>query len=135
MTNIPILGWYNQRNVGDEAFKDVFRAVTHEVDPSVKVSFHAQRLPSPTPEKIILGGGDVIRPYYLEKIPGNVAVFPVGVGLGYESEIDLLAKTTVPFALFRNLDDVELARSKSISAEYSPDLTFFCNAPEPIAVE
>ncbi len=55
MTNIPILGWYNQKNVGDEAFKDVFRAVGHEVDPTVTVSFHTQRLPSPTPEKIILG--------------------------------------------------------------------------------
>src|ERR1700750_486926 len=69
MTNIQILGWYNQRNVGDEAFKDVFRAAAHEVDPAVTVSFHTQRLPSPTPEKIILGGGDVIRPYYLHKIP------------------------------------------------------------------
>jgi polysaccharide pyruvyl transferase WcaK-like protein len=135
MTNIPILGWYNQRNVGDEAFKDVFRAVVHEMDPSLTVSYHAQRLPSPTPEKIILGGGDVIRPYYLEKIPENVAVFPVGVGLGYESELDLLEKAIVPFALFRNLDDVELARSKSIDAKYSPDLTFFSNIPEPIAVE
>ena len=135
MTNIPILGWYNQKNVGDEAFKDVFRAASHEVDPAVTVSFHTQRLPSPTPEKIILGGGDVIRPYYLQKIPPEVAVFPIGAGIGYESEIDLLRNVRIPFALFRNVGDVELARSKSINAEYSPDLTFFSNEPDPFPVE
>jgi hypothetical protein len=110
MTNIPILGWYNQRNVGDEAFKDVFQATVREVNPTATVSFHTQRLPSPTPEKIILAGGDVIRPYYLQKIPPSVAVFPIGVGLGYESEIDLLKNAKVPFALFRNIDDVKLSK-------------------------
>src|SRR5690242_16322638 len=135
MTNIPILGWYNQRNVGDEAFKDVFQATVREVDPTATVSFHTQRLPSPTPEKIILGGGDVIRPYYLQKIPPSVSVFPIGVGLGYESEIDLLKNAKVPFALFRNIDDVKLASLKSIPAEYSPDLTFFLNEPDPFPVE
>src|SRR5690349_21478970 len=117
MTNIPILGWYNQKNVGDEAFKEVFGAVVREVDPGVTVSFHTQRLPSPTPEKVILGGGDVIRPYYLQKIPPDVAVFPIGVGLGYESEIDLLRSAKIPIALFRNLEDVNIAQSRSIMAE------------------
>jgi polysaccharide pyruvyl transferase WcaK-like protein len=135
MTNIPVLGWYNQKNVGDEAFKEVFGAVVHEVDPTATVSFHTQRLPSPTPEKVILGGGDVIRPYYLQKIPPDVAVFPIGVGLGYESEIDLLKNVRIPIALFRNIADVKLARSKSITAEYSPDLTFFLNEPDPFPVE
>jgi hypothetical protein len=30
MANIPILGWYDQQNVGDEAFKDIFRAAIQE---------------------------------------------------------------------------------------------------------
>ena len=135
MTNIPILGWYNQQNVGDEAFKDVFCVAVREVDPSVTVSFHAQRLESPTPPKIILGGGDVIRPHYLQKIPPQVSVVPVGAGLGYESEIDLLAPVQVPFAVFRNHSDVELARSKGITAEYSPDLTYFLDQPEPLPLQ
>jgi len=135
MTNIPILGWYNQKNVGDEAFKDIFGAVVRDVDPAATVSFHTQRLPSPTPDKIILGGGDVIRPYYLQKIPSDVAVFPIGVGLGYESEIDLLQNVRVPAALFRNIEDVKIAHTKSIMAEYSPDLTFFLNEPDPFPVE
>jgi hypothetical protein len=134
MTNIPILGWYNQQNVGDEAFKDVFRSAAHEVDPALTVSFHTQRLTSPPPEKIILGGGDVIRPYYLQKIPPEVRVFPLGVGLGYESEIDLLEKARVPFALFRNLDDVELASTRGITAQYCPDLTYFLNEPDPLPI-
>jgi polysaccharide pyruvyl transferase WcaK-like protein len=136
MANIPILGWYDQQNVGDEAFKDIFRAAIQEADPSTTVSFHApfNPLKSPSPDKVILGGGDVIRPFYLEKIPPEVKVVPLGVGLGYESEIELLGNVRVPFALFRNLDDVELARSKGISAEYCPDLTFFLNEPERLPI-
>ena len=136
MTNIPVLGWYHQKNVGDEAFKDVFLAALRDADPSATVSFHTpfNALKAPLPEKVILGGGDVIRPFYLEKIPREVKIFPLGVGLGYESEIELLGRANVPFALFRNLDDVELAHSKQIDAEYCPDLTFFINEPEPSPV-
>ena len=131
MTNIPILGWYHKQNVGDEAFKDVFRAAVRQVDPSATLSFHTYALKSPTPEKILLGGGDVIRPFYLSKIPPGVRIVPMGVGLGYETEIDLLAEANVPFALFRNVEDVELARLKGINAEYCPDLTYFLTEPEP----
>jgi polysaccharide pyruvyl transferase WcaK-like protein len=137
MANIPILGWYHQQNVGDEAFKDVFRAAIGEANRSVTVSFHTpfNTLRSPTPEKVILGGGDVVRPFYLQKIPPEVKIFPVGVGLGYPSEVELLKGARVPFALFRNRDDVELARANGITAEYMPDLTFFLNTPDPFSLE
>jgi len=136
MTNIPILGWYHQKNIGDEAFKDVFRAAIRQADPSVTVSFHTpfNSLKSPPPGKVILGGGDVIRPFYLQKIPPDVKIFPLGVGLGYESEIDLLETANTPFALFRNVADAELARSKGINTEYCPDLTFFLNDPESVPI-
>jgi polysaccharide pyruvyl transferase WcaK-like protein len=136
MTNIPVLGWYHQKNVGDEAFKDVLLAALRDADPSATVSFHTpfNALKAPLPHKVILGGGDVIRPFYLEKIPHEVKIFPIGVGLGYESEIELLGRANVPFALFRNLDDVKLAHSKEINAEYCPDLTFFIHEPEPAPV-
>jgi len=132
MTNIPVLGWYHQKNVGDEAFKDVFRAALRDVDPSATISFHTpfSALKSPLPDKVILGGGDVIRPFYLEKIPPEVKIFPLGVGLGYESEIELLAKANIPFALFRNLKDVELAHTKHVNARYCPDLTFYIKESE-----
>jgi polysaccharide pyruvyl transferase WcaK-like protein len=136
MVNIPILGWYHQQNVGDEAFKDVFRAAIRDADPSVTVSFHTpfNALQSPPPDKVILGGGDVVRPFYLQKIPPQVKIFPLGVGLGYQSEIELLEKASVPFALFRNRDDVELARDRGITADYAPDLTFFLNKPDPVQI-
>ena len=137
MINIPILGWYDQQNVGDEAFKDVFRAAIRDVDSSFTVSFHTpfNPLKSPPPGKVILGGGDVIRPFYLQKIPPDVKIFPIGVGLGYQSEVQLLEKTKTPFALFRNKDDVELARSRGIVAEYAPDLTYFLNEPDPLPID
>jgi polysaccharide pyruvyl transferase WcaK-like protein len=130
MANIPILGWYNQQNVGDEAFKDVFRAVVREADPCLTVSFQTPYSPlQSSPDKVILGGGDVIRPFYLQNIPSGVKVFPLGVGLGYESEIELLENIQVPFALFRNSDDAKLAQSRGINAQYCPDLTYFLNDP------
>ena len=134
MTNIPILGWYHKKNVGDEAFKDVFQAAVRQVDPSAKLSFHTYALKSPIPEKILLGGGDVIRPFYLSKIPPGVKIIPIGVGLGYETEIDLLTDANVPFALFRNVEDVKIARHKGINAEYCPDLTYFLINSEPLAI-
>src|SRR5260221_3082482 len=136
MANIPILGWYNQQNVGDEAFKDIFQAAVRQVDPAARVSFHTpfNPLKSPPPDKVILGGGDVIRPFYLEKIPPEVKVFPLRVCLGYESEIELLEKAAVPFALFRNVLDAELANAKGINAKYCPDLTYFLDEPEPFPI-
>jgi polysaccharide pyruvyl transferase WcaK-like protein len=136
MTNIPVLGWYNQKNVGDEAFKDVFRIAIAQVDPFATISFDTPTnlVKSPSPDKVILGGGDVIRAYYLENIPSSVKIFPMGVGLGYESEIQLLENSTIPFALFRNVEDAELARSRGITAEYCPDLTYFLNEPEPLPI-
>ena len=134
MTNIPILGWYHQKNVGDEAFKDVFQAAARLLDPSATLSFHTYALGSPKPDKVILGGGDVVRPFYLSKISPGIKVVPMGVGLGYESEIELLEKASVPFALFRNMEDVKLACSKGINAEYCPDITYFLGEPEPLRV-
>lgn len=134
MTNIPILGWYHQKNVGDEAFKDVFQAAARLLDPSATLSFHTYALGSPKPDKVILGGGDVVRPFYLSKISPDIKVVPMGVGLGYESEIELLENASVPFALFRNMEDVKLACSKGINAEYCPDITYFLDEPEPLPV-
>jgi hypothetical protein len=67
MVAIPILGSYNKRNVGDDAFKEVFETVVPQIDPSAKISYHTERHISPENDKIILGAGDVVRPFYLER--------------------------------------------------------------------
>src|SRR3712207_4761835 len=107
MTSCGILGWYDKGNIGDEAFKDAFAEAIRDVDPGRgEPAFHVNE--APAGPKLILGGGDVIRPYYLDLIAPEQRIVPIGVGLGFESEIELLRGRDVPFALFRNRRDVEL---------------------------
>jgi hypothetical protein len=121
MVEIPILGWYNKRNIGDDAFKEVFEAIASKTDPGATITYYTQRKIPPNTDKIILGAGDVVRPFYLDRIPKEADIYIVGAGLGYQSEIGLLEGRSVPFALFRNEADAELARSHGIDSEYCPD--------------
>src|ERR1700690_1777427 len=132
---INILGWYNKGNCGDEAFKLAFKKI-----------FPTEELRFCTPDETtwpgadihILGGGDVIKPYYLDYIknyrmqhPGVVKDFYiVGAGLGYESELDLLKDLRPKTMFLRNLEDVYLAQAKGFDAEYTPDLVFNLDAAD-----
>jgi hypothetical protein len=84
---------------------------------------------------IILGAGDVVRPFYLDRIPKGTDIYIIGAGLGYESEIGLLEGRSVPFSLFRNEADAKLARSDGMNSEYCPDLTYFLEDPDPLPIE
>jgi polysaccharide pyruvyl transferase WcaK-like protein len=135
MVDVPILGWYDKRNVGDDAFKEVFEDVVLEADSTAKISYYTQRQISPGLNKIILGAGDVIRPFYIDKIPMDTSIFIIGAGLGYESEIELLGGRSVPFSLFRNKADVQIARSFGVEAEYCPDITYLIEGLEPLPIQ
>ena len=124
-----VLGWYNQQNVGDEAFKLAFLEGFRLLGEPVNLRFSTQRAPEGS--SVILGGGDVIKSAYIEKLLGKDAIFPIGVGLGYESEAELLKKLPVPIAVVRNLRDVEVLGSIGLSAEYCPDITFVLPVPSP----
>jgi len=135
MTKLTVLGWYNQRNVGDEAFKDALQLAASASGRRIELQFVTERLPPV--DRLILGGGDVIRDFYLGRIPTDVAIYPIGVGLGYATEVALLADRRVPAAFFRNRSDVEIAKSAGLNAEYCPDMTFILDneAPFDIALE
>lgn len=117
-----VVGFYGQANCGDDAFKDAFRALYPGEDFCFEIPDGAM---TPQPgARVILGGGDVIKSYYLDRIPVDQPFSIIGCGLGYTSEIDLLAGRTVEFAMLRNRADVELARQRGISAVYAPDICF-----------
>ena len=118
---INCLGWYNRGNVGDEAFKLAHK----ELFPSCEAVYTSEEL---KPGVTILGGGDVIKSYYLNVIPPEHPYYALGVGLGYESETDLIGKN-LKMGFFRNKKDVLLANGKGIPALYTPDLTFVIEAP------
>lgn len=118
-----IIGWYGQNNCGDEAFKLAF--------PQILKTDNIQFSEFEDPNCInILGGGDVIKPYYLDRIKGPFYI--IGAGLGYESEIILLRNKQVIKAFFRNKKDVLLAKIAGINAEYTPDIVFSLPKPKKI---
>ena len=123
---VHILGFYNRFNVGDEAFRpamlDIFAG--HDVE------FHSidtyRKSPPPTPDVLVLGGGDVVTPYYLP-VASSVPCMKIGlgVGLGYESESNLAAKAGFDAWFFRNKADVDLVKTQTKAVvEYTPDLAF-----------
>jgi polysaccharide pyruvyl transferase WcaK-like protein len=125
---INILGWYNRGNCGDEAFKLAFK----KIFPTEELNFQTPDGPILPADKYILGGGDVINPYYIDWIneymiqhPGVMKEFyVVGAGLGYQSELSLLHKLRPKKVWFRNLEDVYYAESQGFSADWTPDLVF-----------
>lgn len=117
-----VVGWYGKANCGDDAFKDAF----HALFPGEVLTFDGGDRPITVPPgaRVILGGGDVIKSFYLDRIPINQNFSLMGCGLGYTSEVDLLAGRKVDIALLRNRADAELARARGINAVYAPDICF-----------
>jgi polysaccharide pyruvyl transferase WcaK-like protein len=115
-----ILGWYGRGNCGDDAFCNAFQAIL----PNEALSYESKFTALNPEEKLILGAGDVIKPYYLRLVPKDMPFVVVGGGLGYESEIELLRDRNLSLAILRNRRDVDLARAAGINAHYAPDICF-----------
>lgn len=121
---INFIGWYGRDNLGDEAFK-----LAHaELFPTAERVYTVDYV-DPTSDFHILGGGDVVKSFYLNKIPANLPYYALGVGLGYDSEIDLLKKKPPIQAYLRSYHDRSLAQDHGIKAEFTPDLTFILSPP------
>lgn len=121
--SLRIMGWYGRANCGDDAFVDAF----HELLPGRDLAFYEPTsgpLELAPSEELVLGGGDVIKPYYLSRIAEDQPFWMVGCGLGYESEISELAKLNIKGAILRNPSDVQIATEAGIPAIYAPDICF-----------
>ena len=117
---ISIVGWYGMNNVGDEAFRFVFPQFFegHEVEfvrPIQKCN---------NPDIVILGGGAVASPFYLNDLP-NCPRYAIGIDIAFVSEIDLLAKENFKAIYVRNGTDLEVMKQKINCPVFSiPDLAF-----------
>jgi polysaccharide pyruvyl transferase WcaK-like protein len=119
---INIVGWYGMKNVGDEAFRDVFEQMLkgHEL------MFVTPPNPCPPSDITILGGGAVTSPFYLDILSRDRPLYAVGVDMAYESEIELIAR--MPFRSIYNRNTTDLPTMKSrlpFTAETIPDLAFY----------
>jgi polysaccharide pyruvyl transferase WcaK-like protein len=117
---IAIVGWYGKSNVGDEAFRDAMLDIFH----GHTVSFVTPPRVPDSPDVVILGGGNVITPFYMDVLP-NCPRYALGVGLGYESEVELLEKYNFRHVIVRNVSDLPLLLQKlKCPVMATPDLAF-----------
>lgn len=121
MKKISIVGWYGKNNVGDEAFKLVFRKFfeNHDLEfvtpPQLCSSF----------DYLVLGGGAVASPFYLNTLPQGKKL-AIGIDLAYESEADLIASKEFRSVYVRTKTDCEILKNKVSFPVYAiPDLAFF----------
>ncbi|WP_166443635.1 polysaccharide pyruvyl transferase family protein [Rhabdaerophilum calidifontis] len=125
MSKIICLGYFDRGNSGDEAFK-----LAHEwFFDAENIEFHKARIPAEDVRcrPVILGGGDVVAPFFLNWIPQGTKFSMVGVGLKYEqSSIEALKArgNDLDFAWYRNRIDVDLCRDAGMNCDYIPDIVF-----------
>lgn len=132
MRKVSVVGYYDRGNCGDQALKS---AVAGMLDPHASLTFTTPDEKGPLHDLAVMGGGDVIKPYFLERIKGAKDVRVLGAGLGYESELDLLAsQKNVTEILFRNRCDAEAAKARGMNARYTPDIVFSLDVPTPLPV-
>jgi polysaccharide pyruvyl transferase WcaK-like protein len=117
---IQVLGYYHRGNAGDDFFEGVIRMLLNYPEP---LFFLQPGSYIDSAHLTILGGGDVIKPYYIDKIPKDKPYHVLGAGLGYESELDLLG-SNVKQVLLRNRIDAAEAQRRGFDAHYCPDLAF-----------
>lgn len=124
---VHVVGYYDMRNVGDEAFRPAIKSFfSQDTVEFYNIDIYKSPPPS-TPDVLVLGGGDVVTPYYLPTVSASPCPIKIGlgVGLGYESESDLAAAAGLSAWFFRNQKDVDLVRAKTdCVVEHTPDLAF-----------
>lgn len=103
MKKVTVLGWYGHRNIGDEAYKLAFPKLL----PNYKLEF-TNYLNGPT-TTIILGGGDVINPHFINQISRYTTADKYAFSVSTTGAVEQYLK------LFKRI----LSRDKDV-----PDFTF-----------
>jgi polysaccharide pyruvyl transferase WcaK-like protein len=118
---INVIGWYGKKNVGDEAF----RPAIDKIFENHRVEYITPPMPHTDPDIVVLGGGAVVSPFYLDSLPPNCKRYALGVDLAYESEADLLAAGKFDGVMIRNSRDVRDWKYKlDCPCVAIPDLSF-----------
>ena len=115
-------GYFNHMNCGDDAFKDVFDYLHQMYYPHFSIKYVEPEDTIPRSDLATVGGGDVINPYFLEKVRRVTdTMLAVGVGIPYTDNFHYfkLFKKTI----LRNSRDYEQLKF-TYNVTYFPDLTF-----------
>lgn len=119
---IKFLGWHGETNAGNEAFKivmtDWFK--DHQIE------FCTPNNPGNDADIVVLGGGAVVSPQYLDALPNNKPLFALGVDLAHQSEAELFRSKPFNGIYLRHYTDLDLVKScVTCPVELIPDLAFW----------
>jgi hypothetical protein len=126
--HVLVLGFYDRRNLGDDAYQVVFSRIL----PGCRVvcSDDVAVLPYGT-QVLVCGGGDIINPYFMNKVRQLLAqhqrrlpCYAVSVGIPYVGNAAAFLDI-FDHAIVRSSNDLETARTAMLTANASrqPDLS------------
>lgn len=124
-----VFGYYNQCNVGDEAFKPVFENLFG----AGQVEFVSNMKLAARTDQVVFGGGAVLNNYFLDQLGNAETIYAAGVSLPHgRGDIANLEKLRPRFkTLFvRSREDVAALEEAGFPAVYTPDIVFSLTPPE-----
>ena len=127
---IHVFGYYNRNNAGDDAFGLFFHEVFGDAVRMREDRPHCLE----THERIILGGGAVVRSYFLDRLPKFAQLDIAGASM--EDRINgvdhlVALRERLGIVALRSAADVASARRQGVAAEAFPDLVFGIQPPSP----
>jgi polysaccharide pyruvyl transferase WcaK-like protein len=125
---VNVIGWYGHKNIGDEAFQDIFKKIIPE-DYEIKFT----EKPDLTADAIILGGGGVVRDSYLEGLENYAGpIYALGVDIAVNGQKwDRLKSIPFKHLYVRSNEYVQIAQKEADNISYCPDITFLYDEEKP----
>jgi polysaccharide pyruvyl transferase WcaK-like protein len=113
---VNVVGWYNKRNAGDEAYKLAFPAL-------FKNSFVFSDAPKPEHKSYVLGGGDILSPAFLKamgKVQGKKSI----ASTAFPEKIDRKLIEQFGTVIVRDQKSLDNAINNGVEAILAPDFAF-----------
>lgn len=125
MSKVAILGWYGEKNVGDETFRQVFQQQLsgHELACVQKLG-HAPF----KPDHVIFGGGGVVCDWYFKGLTKEQPLYAMGVDLDTDGpRYDQWTSYNFQKLYCRSQLYTRDLRNRHKPVEYLPDIAFALN--------
>jgi hypothetical protein len=135
-SQIYVIGYYNHNNIGDEQYKDTITYLIKKYIPKYNVTFIDSDLlethPFQNTDIIIVGGGDVLNNYFLDKIIAKFNSKPnkiigLSVGIPYINILNTSKLDIFDYIFIRTKQDLEILQEHYYPSKifYLPDLSYF----------
>lgn len=115
-STVQVIGWYNKRNTGDEAYKLAFPAIFNH-------DFIFSDIPKPDHASYILGGGDILSSSFLNsisKVHGKKTI----ASTAFPENIDKTLLSQFETVIVRDEQSLINAQKIGVNAILAPDFAF-----------